>query len=707
MALPALREELSLHPGPCAPDGTPTWTVHDPVRNRFFEINWAGFEILSRWHEGDAEKIAARVNAETTLEVSSEDVAVMAQFLAVNQLTRADTPQDMARLLKLASFEKTTAAQWLLHHYLFFRIPLTRPDALLGKILPYVRWLGSRGFMTATVAAFLAGLFFAARQWDLFEATLVDKMTVGGFFSFAVAYTVAKVAHELAHALTAKHHGCRVPTMGIAFLVMWPVLYTDVNDVWKLPQRRQRLFVGTAGVIAELTIASWALLAWSFLPSGPLQSAAFALTATTLAASLAINLSPFMRFDGYYVLMDFFNIPNLHQRSFALGKWYIRELVFGLNRQPPEALSQARRRLLICFAFATWIYRLVLFIGIALLVYHFFFKVAGIALFCVEIGWFVVLPLYQELKIWKSLYLQVDGKTKKKQVWIFTALFLLVVAVPWSGHLVVPAMLKASSNEGLYVPDGAQLREIRAGEGAKVKKGDILFVFASPDIESKIQAATAKIESASYVLSSISFDPDFRERADIARQRRATAEAERLSLQMEAARLVITAPEDGVVRDVLPNMHVGDWLSPRERLGIFLPKSPALIDAYVDENGRDRIAVGDEGVFYPTAALHDAKRCRVVAIETNPVQRLQDVELASPLGGDILVRIARDRSYGEEAGSVPVPEKAIYRVQLEVDSLDEVAMRQSGKVRIAVNGESLLAAVLRWGTTVVMREMGM
>ena len=89
------------------------------------------------------------------------------------------------------------------------------------------------------------------------------------------------VLHEMGHALTARHFGCRVPAMGVAFLVMVPVLYTDTNDAWKLQSRRARLLIGAAGMLAELTLAVWATLLWCFLPDGPLRAGVFLLASTT------------------------------------------------------------------------------------------------------------------------------------------------------------------------------------------------------------------------------------------------------------------------------------------------------------------------------------------------------------------------------------------------------------------------------------------
>src|SRR5690606_32070695 len=140
-----------------------------------------------------------------------------------------------------------------------------------------------------------------------------------------------------------------------------------------------------------------------FLPDGIFKSAAFILATTSWVLSLVINLNPFMRFDGYYILSDLLGVKNLQQRSFALGKWKLRETLFRLNLPPPEVLDKSLISKLVIYAWGVWIYRFFLFLGIALLVYHFFFKVLGIILFIVEILWFIVLPIAKELSWWWDL----------------------------------------------------------------------------------------------------------------------------------------------------------------------------------------------------------------------------------------------------------------------------------------------------------------
>ena len=158
----------------------------------------------------------------------------------------------------------------LFRSYIFFRVPIFRPDRFLSRTLPVVkRVFINRSFFLLTCAAALLGLFLVSRQWDTFSNTFLHFFTLEGAALAAVTLAVTKAVHELGHAYTAKRLGCRIPSMGLAFMVMMPLLYTDTSAAWRLRKRSQRIQVCGAGMMAEITLAAWATLAWNFIPDGP------------------------------------------------------------------------------------------------------------------------------------------------------------------------------------------------------------------------------------------------------------------------------------------------------------------------------------------------------------------------------------------------------------------------------------------------------
>ena len=192
---------------------------------------------------------------------------------------------------------------------------------------------GGGGLAFGTIG--VVGLFLVGRQWDAFVSTFLHFFNWRGAVMYGAVLCLVKVVHELGHAYTATRFGCRVPTIGVAFMVMVPVLYSDVSDSYRLSSKRKRVAIAAAGVVAELGLAAVATVLWAFLPDGPLRSMAFVVATSSWIMSLTVNLNPLMRFDGYYLLADGLGLPNLQDRACAFGQWKLRQLLFGAGSPQP------------------------------------------------------------------------------------------------------------------------------------------------------------------------------------------------------------------------------------------------------------------------------------------------------------------------------------------------------------------------------------
>ena len=696
MALPQLREELALLPGPVLADGQPSWTLHDPVRNRFFSIDWPTFEILQRWSFDDPATIAASITAATPLQLDSDDVRQVTSFLFDNQLLKPEGRGSARQLAERRARQEGSRINWLLHHYLFFRVPLWRPDAWLDRWLPAARLFCTRTFALLTLLALALGLSQVIRQWDGFLASLVDTFSWQGLAAYGVAVVVVKLLHELGHAFTAKRFGCRIPTMGVAFLVLWPMAYTDTNETWRLTSRWQRLLVAAAGIITELVIAAWATLAWALLPDGELRSAAFVLATTSWIATLAINASPFMRFDGYFILSDWLDLPNLHERSFALARWKLRELLFDLGEERPEHFPPRREAWLIAFAWATWIYRLVVFLGIAVLVYHFFIKLVGIFLFLVEIVWFVAMPIRHELQAWRERWPHIRSRQRSRLSLLLLGGLVALLLVPWPGRLHASGVLRPAEIWPLFAPGPAQVEQLGYGEGALVPAGAELIRLAAPELRLRREGLQARIAALRWQAASAGFGDDSRAQLQSRQEELATASAELAGLDEDLSRYAPKAPFTGHLRDLDPDLHRGQWLAAKEPIALLVGQGN-LVETYLDEEQVKRISVGDRGAFITDAGEGPLLRLRVTNVDADATRALPNGMLAVQAGGHILTR---------QRGEQLVPEHGVYRVSLAVESPLEHLEGQSwrGQVVLHARWEAPAWRYLRSALAVLVRE---
>ena len=715
---PPLRQELLLHRAPDSHDGAPLWTLEDPGRNLFFQLGAAQVQMLARWALGDAQRIADAVSEETLWRVSAAEVQALAQFLDQQSLLQLRGPAAIARLAKEAHAKgQHHWLQWLLHHYLFFRIPLVRPDAFLTRTLPWVAGVFfTRTFARATALAAVLGLFLVARQWNAFVHTFLHFFTLEGALVAALTLGCTKVLHELGHAYAAKYHGCRVATMGVAFMVMWPVLYTDTSGAWRLQSRRQRLQIGAAGMLTETALAAWATLAWSFLPDGILRSAAFMLATTTWLLTLAVNLNPLMRFDGYFLLSDALNVPNLQNRAFALARWQLREWLFGFQDPQPEVFAPWRQRSLLLYAYAVWVYRFFLFLGIALLVYHFAFKLLGIVLFAVEIIVFILRPLYRELTHWSARLFSGQNRLNRRSLLTGAALLmaLLLMALPWHTRIHAPALAKPAVQQRLLAPVGAQVAHLAVQNGQTVPANAPLIQLRSPDLAHELQSLTRRIQTLEWQINFQGMRAQTLADVPIA-QRELQAARQRLqTLTEQSAQLDMRAPFDAVVVDMAEPLQAGEWVGAGEWLATLAQPQTVAVQAYVTEADLHRIALGDVARFIAQDPSQSAWPLRITAIASTATTRLgQNPELVSALGGAIAAQRAPASARAAAAHEGPdwVPEQAIYQVTLTPETTssgEPVALQHvlSGTVVLEGAAQSLLARALQRAAAVWVRESG-
>ena len=698
--MPPLRKNLQFLRGAPTPEGVPTWTIVDPVRNKYFQIEWQVYQILQRWSCGTVEKLVAVVRRDTTSRIRAEDVEDLVRFLYANSLTEQSASGRVKDYVEQEVARHQAWWQWLLHHYLFIKIPLIHPHRFLHATLPLVAPLYTpmAAWLFGMIGA--TGLFLVGQQWDTFLSTFLHFFTWSGALMYGAVFCAVKVVHELGHAYTATRFGCRVPTIGVALMVMMPVLYSDISDAYRLSSRRKRLWIAGAGVVAELGLAAVATLVWGFLPDGAIRSVVFVAATTSWVMSLAVNLNPFMRFDGYYLLADGLGIPNLQDRAFAFGQWRIRELLFAPGAPPPEAVGLSNRRILIAYAWGIWLYRLVLFTGIALAVYHYFFKVLGLLLFLVEIVFFIGLPIWRELTSWWSRRAAYASTGRFAVTMTVVAAMLLLACLPWSSRVAIPGVLQAGSYATIYPPAPGRIASVSVHAGQSVRAGDTVLVLENPLLAKEARLARTQVELLDFRLQRQAGYAEDRLQGQVLAESLRSKLVELDGVAEKQQRLVLQAPIDGVVVDQADSLYPGRWINEKLAVAYVVNSRTAIVTALAPVEDLGVLAVGQEALFIPNDVTRQATRARVTEIRDVDEQDLSVPYLASIYGGAVPVR--KD-SHGRLQA-----EQSVYRVELEV--LDEVVRADqvvTGLIHVARTPQSLVARMWDRVVAVMIRESGL
>ena len=696
--LPPLRDDLHLSPAAPARDGSPQWTLADTISGRYFKLNGSAIRLLRHWALGEPERVMAAVNKEPGIPLGNDDLQQFLRFLRAHDLIAgSDREQRDSYALKAAS-RRQSLVKRVLHQYLFFRIPLWRPDPFLNRTWPWLQRYGMTLLRVVFPLILLLGIFLVSRDWPRYRSSFPHLFSLEGMLAFGCALIFAKFIHELGHAYMAKKAGGRVQSMGVAFIVMFPMLYTDVSDAWRVGDHRARVLIGAGGILAELLLATLALLAWSLLPEGPLHSAVFLLSSATWITTIIINVNPLMRFDGYFMLSDAWRIDNLQGRAYALCRWHLREKLFAYGEMPPESWSPAMARKLLLWGYASWVWRFFLFFGIALAVYHYFFKVLGIFLMLVEVGWFIVRPIAQECAQWW----QQRKRSRPLAVWrtgLCVVGLLLLLFFPWRSQVGIPAVLEASRASTLYAPVAAQVGQVHVKDGQRVEAGEVLVTLASDDLDFRLAITRQRTGILQLQMRRQAVSRDTVGDSLILEQELAAALAQYRGLKAQQERLQIRALHAGIVRDISVDLTPGRWLDAELPLLRVVSQEGGRLRGYLREDQLNRVRTGMSGRFIADDPARAAVSVTLNEIDPTAIAVVEPPMLASEHGGPIAVRLDEQKQLR--------PVQGWYGVNLAIaDDIALPAQPQRGLVVVNGEAESLFTAIWRQVAALGVRESG-
>ena len=699
MIIPYLRQDLEIFRGNSREDGSPAWLLYDAVRNKYFTVGLTAFRLIKNWRGGeDIQNFEKKINSQG-IETTGDEIKSFIGFLQQNNLIIQPQGQGVPFLMQQKNSLKKSWIMNLIHSYLFFKIPLFTPDEWLGRTLNKVKFLGSKKIRNIIYILGFIGLFFVIQQFENFTKTFLYFFSLKGLMIYFITLVFVKCLHELGHAYIAKYHGCRVSAIGIAFLVFFPFLYTDTTDAWRLRNHKDRLLINFAGILTELHLALIATFVWGVLPEGGLKSAAFFIATTSWISSIAINVSPFMRFDGYYVFSDWLKAENLQPRSFALAKWKIRETLFGFNHKPPEEISPSRRWTFIIYAWSTWVYRFFLFIGIALLVYYFAFKVLGIILFAIEIYWFIMLPIIKEMKQWWMMRSEMKLNKQTFRTISILTITLMVLFLPWKSSMKIPAVYISEKYSKIYSPYPAKIKSVFITKDQEVEAGQNLIELYSPELDKEINSIRRKIRLTKTKINRMSGTSGNMDEYLTYNQRLIALQSELSGLTKTKEKLVIKAPNKGKVKDLV-SLSNEMWVSNLDQLLGIVHYGTGNVKAFIREEQIDRFQENTPAVFIPNDGDH--KKIHLISnkLDLSSVNNLPYVALASIHSGPIAIRNFTSGEYQYR------PETAHYIADFKLVNKSSIKFELPGYVHVEGNRYSPFVRFFRNVFSVLIRESG-
>ena len=455
-----------------------------------------------------AAEILGQIDGKTTIEAlcreddengySPEQICAWLGPLCYAGLVSIGSASEDERLLHQYQVQRSAGQRGRFGNPLAVKFALHNPDRWLGVVTDKLPWLFSRWFLV-TVLSLIAIAFLAAIVNVSAVAQEVSRVAASPthWWLYGLMYPALKAIHEIGHALVIKRWGGSVHETGITFLVLMPIPYVDASDAWMFPEKYQRILVGAAGMIAECSIAAIGLIVFLLVQPGLVRELGFAVFVMGSISTVLFNANPLLKFDGYYILQDALDIPNLSTRSVRYCRYLVRKYIFRVKTAESPASAVGERRWLLSYGILSSLYRCFITVFIALyLASHFLILGVALALFALfQLLINPVLKLAHYLRNSTELA-GVRQKAMTKTIGIGLCVIALVAFLP------VPS---STRTEGVvWMPQQAQVFAAQAGiiealfvePGAQVTSGQLLFRLQAPALQTQIQVLQARLKGS-------------------------------------------------------------------------------------------------------------------------------------------------------------------------------------------------------------------
>ncbi len=633
-------------------------------------------------------------------EEAISELSQLATQLAGGGLLHLPGTSATARSRHIHAQVKRRKLEQIVGKVLYFRKPLIDPDKLLAKILPCFSWVYTRTAGWSFLILLILTAWMLLDNREELSSQAVNFFTLSNLFLSWILFMGVKIIHEFGHGLTCKRYGGEVHEMGFLFILLTPYLYCDVSDSWMVASRARRVAVTAAGIAAELFLACMAAWLWHILQPGLGRQLCFNTMIICSVSTILFNANPLMKFDGYYIMTDLLEIPNLRQKGNSVVAGFFSRLL-GV---PPtrEVVSEYEKSLLFGFyAVAAYLYGWWITFHIAAVVFD---KLEPYGLGFLSrsyVGLFlfvsVALPAWRLAQGLRKNPISMNHFRTTQAKWALAtfAALLLLLLLPWRPNIQSMAVIEFSTLEQITPGQAGLLEKWYVHEGERVTPGEKLAELTSPSLNNALNQAKLEKEAdeVQWRAALDSSDEQIRLAASTWQKSSQEVGDRLLSLEEQISDLTVRSTQSGIVS---------------------MPQMDHLVGQYFSK-GRLLLQIGDDRTFHTILPLSE-KQARqvkpgdpvVVRLKAYPGRRMSGHLLtvpsssaeefstpimASTLGGDF------PSEAGKNPGTLPRPAIPCYEAIAVLDPVAEpLRPGMTGKASIAIRptrlggwlGETLL-----------------
>lgn len=684
--------------------GKPWVMLLDPVTHRFHRMTPAVWRVVSLldgkrtlddiWDAACSPEAADVAESASDDVISQHELVQLISSLYSSDLIQTQVSPDAGEVFERYRKQQKNKRKQSWMNPISIKVPLLYPDAWFNQRAALARWMFSAPVFLLWLAAVSPAFALAWQHWDALTENMSDRvLSASNVALLWLTYPVVKAIHEWAHGMAVKAWGGAVREMGLMFIIFTPIPYVDATSSYRFPSKWARAAVAAAGIAVELLIGAVAVYVWLLAEPGLVTAVAYNVILIAGVSTVLVNGNPLMRYDGYHILCDLLELPNLAQRATQYWTYLTDRYAFGaLDARPPTAV-EGERTILFLYGLVAPVYRLIVLLGLAWFVAAEYMFI-GIVMALGSVWMIVVMP------IWKGYKHLRDAPTLSRRRGTAKQRTLMALAVLFVGLCIVPAPFYSVQQGVVWLPDEAivrarvdgEIRSVWVAPGQEVVTGLPVLEMRNVALESERDAMAAEVEEARLQLQKARLET--RSRIEPWRKELDTRKTRLDDLQWRTSVLNVNAGSKGVWVPKLATELEGRFVKRGDVLGFVVSGPSVLVRAVVPQEDMDLVRSRVKGV---EVRLAQAPRVSLPAHLGRQVSGGETTLVSQALGTSGGGSIAVDPSDGNGLRTL----KRVFDMEIE---LDESSPRAVFGDRVHVRFD-LGAAPLGWQWYLRLRQM--
>lgn len=663
---PRLRSHLGIIPQEYR--GKRWFLLQDRSNGRYLLLDQRAWSFVGRL-DGEASIEAlydSMSDAPTEDALSRNEILAVLSQLHAAELLNADLPHSTKAFFNRTGQQGRHATRRAPISPLSIRVPLVNPDQLLERLIPWFRPVFSKFALTVWFAVVaLAGLLAIANVTEISAAAQPDMLSPANLASMLMVYVFMKAVHELAHGLAVKMWHGEVHEMGISLIVLAPLPYVDASAAWSFRDPKKRIVVSAVGILSELLIAAIALFVWLMVEPGLLKDVAWNAFLIGSISTVLFNANPLMKFDGYYVLQDWIQVPNLQARSGKYYRYLVQRYLLGMDNTNSPCVADGEQRWFAVYGGAAFVYRLlILFVIVLFLAEEYLFL--GVALASWAVFMQLVLPVWRAAKFLMCSPLLGARRPRALAVsgGVFSFAALTLFAVPMPSSTRAEGVVTVPHEAHVVAPERGFVARQLVASGSRVQAGQVLIELRDAELDAAQRVLKARVRELEVLAAQR--QADNRVKAAVVREDVRVVREELQAIAMRQQAMVVHSTVAGIF--VVPGAYdlANRYLEKGELIGYVLSRDNRIVTAVLPQADVGLIRNGVSAVQLRLAQQRGAViQSRVLRELPGSGARLPSAALGAAGGGSISV-------IGDGAGAKTAAEE-VFTLELSLPVHTEVA----------------------------------